>query len=858
MDSSARSPDISSAATAAAAAAAASLKVFAQKPLCTGTLKRRQVGKCVECGDRDIPPLAASRPALRSRHHLCLPGLTASERGSRRRDGGHSGWRMIDMDRQYWDLRENLQLVQPKYGAAPFFKLGVDTRNQPPYDYMITVGEGDLGLPSKEFYALSEKHPIIRAYHAFLMDTLAHMISTSTENAQDYAKKIYNYEKRIALDVLGAVSRTDLGNFTQPQIRTMHQLVNDAPSLPILEAAQAMFKSKKITEHTEVMVSSPAALKAISQIITTSDKEVLNNYFMWSVIRHFVPFMSREFRVSLHQFEQTLYGAGAAMPSMSPLSSSSSSSSEAREPMWHFCTNVVRQWMPYGLEALRENPALIVHDQRDANDYHHHHHQHQQHSGVGGGGGGAGGALLVSQHEVAMQQSRLLQQQTQQQQHHQSLLQQQQQQHHQHHNQEEPQHHRAEYGIGGSGEELLMAGIATVGIGGYSQHHYQLNERLSYDDELVKVIFYHLRDEFGRALLEARWLSGDSDERLRRYVADKLASVRLQVGIPRELLRNERTLNEYYGQLVLDGLLFVDSVVNQWDFTKSQMTRMLDNQTEVERILTEMFPPRSAAEQLQRERQAGRNHEHYRTPQPNPLVKYSIALNMVLISRQRLRQPYFSHHYPISVNFARLGADIAFSLQSAIHTLIEQYRNVELASGAHQQQLRQNVLDEEAQNCMPRSLIQGFFATAGSGRLMNETRLNLYLGLSAVTVLTRAFGTLLGKIERNERIYEADILEQTTYEMLGLSRQPSLRLPGLQPYDEQQLFTLAYLQRHCTADYSRHRLTKLLIEHDIPEFDKFEFLWHRVASFGGAFGCSAKVTAAAMTDGDRRHCHGIL
>lgn len=110
--------------------------------------------------------------------------------------------------------------------------------------------------------------------------------------------------------------------------------------------------------------------------------------------------------------------------------------------------------------------------------------------------------------------------------------------------------------------------------------------------------------------------------------------------------------------------------------------------------------------------------------------------------------------------------------------------------------------------------------TAGSGRLMNETRLNLYLGLSAVTVLTRAFGTLLSKIERNERIYEADILEQTTYEMLGLNRQPALRLPGLQPYDEQQLFTLTYLQRHCTADYNRHRLTKLLIEHDIPEFDK--------------------------------------
>ncbi|KFB38790.1 hypothetical protein ZHAS_00006360 [Anopheles sinensis] len=691
-----------------------------------------------------------------------------------------------------WDLRDYLHLVQPKYGAAPFFKLGIDTRNQPPYDYMITVTEGDLGLPSKEFYTLAEKHPIIRAYHTFLTDTLAHMISTSTEYAQDYAKTIYNYEKRIALDVMGVVLN-ESGNFSRPQIRTMHQLVNDAPSLPILEAAQALFKSKKITEHTEVMVSSPAALKAISQIITTSDKEVLHKFFMWSVIRHFVPFMSRKFRVSLHQFEQVLYGA------------------VEREPMWHFCTNVVQQWMPYGLEALRENPALIVHDQRspsELSDYHHHHPS------------AAVAAAAAQQQQFQKQQP----------------------------------HHRmtgggtysalegfdyegssAGHGAVGGGGTNSRHGIMAVGIDGFNHYQYgedtaagtsTLHDPISYDDELVKLIFYHLRDEYKQAVVGAHWLS----EPLTHFLTGKLSTLRLQIGIPRELLQTERTLNEYYGQLMLDGLLFVDSVVNQWGFTKTQMTRMLDNQTEPERILAEMFPPRSAADHLLLQTRQRRNHLHYQTPLVDSPVKYSVALNMVIISRQRIQEPFFHHHYPISVNFARLGAEIAQVLQSAIHTLTEQYWNVE-TSGRGGTVRHDNVFNGEAQKCMARTLLH----TPNGGRISNATRLNLYLELSAVNVLTQAFGTLLDKIDRNERIYESDISEKTTYEMLGLSQHR--RLPGLQPYDERQLFTLAYFQRHCSVGYNSHRLTKLLTQNDIPEIEKFNLLWQQITPLGAVFEC---------------------
>lgn len=86
-------------------------------------------------------------------------------------------------------------------------------------------------------------------------------------------------------------------------------------------------------------------------------------------------------------------------------------------------------------------------------------------------------------------------------------------------------------------------------------------------------------------------------------------------------------------------------------------------------------------------------------------------------------------------------------------------------------------------------------------------------------MLTQSFGSLLDKIDRNERIFESGISERTTYEVLGLRK--GHRQPGLRKYDAQQLFTLAYLQKHCAVpDSGAVRLTKLLVDNDIPETEK--------------------------------------
>ncbi|KAL1401977.1 hypothetical protein pipiens_006283, partial [Culex pipiens pipiens] len=493
--------------------------------------------------------------------------------------------------------------------------------------------------------------------------------------------------------------------------------------LPILQTAQAMFR-RKITENTQVLVSSPIALKMISQIITTTDKEILNNFVMWSVIRHFVPYMSHNFRQSLLEFEKVLYGV------------------EHKQPIWHFCTKVVQQWMPYGLEALRENPKLVVHD-REQQDY-------------GGGGGG---------------------------------------------------------------EDRRAVGMDSMDPYHSSR---QVQEVTAYDEEMVRLMFYHIRDEYKGALNNANWVN----QQLTKYIADKLSMMRVQIGIPEELLKSERTVNEFYNDVVLDELLFVDNVVTHWEFVKKRMDRMMDNGTDNERIAAELFPPSTFGSR--------------RTPVAN--LKYSVGLNMVIIAKEKTREPYFHYKYPLSLNFARLGADISLVIHDAVNTLAEQFGNVE--ASRQPRHIRENVFDEEAQKCMTKKLQSIYLNTA---HISNATKLHSYLELASTSMLAQSFQSLLEKIARNERLPVADIPEKSTYASLGLRH--FRRQPGLQRYDEQQLFALAFLQRHCAVvpeGGAPLRFSKILADNDIPSADKFTLMWRNVPELAGTLDCSASSSGTAQ------------
>lgn len=69
-----------------------------------------------------------------------------------------------------------------------------------------------------------------------------------------------------------------------------------------------MFPESNITEETEVIVTSLEYLTEISRIVTTTDKEIVNSYVMWTLVKNYVPYLSIQFTSTLNNFNSELLG----------------------------------------------------------------------------------------------------------------------------------------------------------------------------------------------------------------------------------------------------------------------------------------------------------------------------------------------------------------------------------------------------------------------------------------------------------------------------------------------------------------------------------------------------------------------
>jgi len=126
-------------------------------------------------------------------------------------------------------------------------------------------------------------------------------------------------------------------------------------------------------------------------------------------------------------------------------------------------------------------------------------------------------------------------------------------------------------------------------------------------------------------------------------------------------------------------------VEQHWNIEKKILGNLLKgNLTEEERIVFETFS-------------ATRNADNRR-------IKYLKDLNMIIVDRETLREPYFHYKYPLAVNFARIGADLASILLEAAFENGEAYKeilfNENQFSAQEEDILFKNTLEGESLKCI--------------------------------------------------------------------------------------------------------------------------------------------------------------
>ncbi|XP_075157462.1 endothelin converting enzyme 1 isoform X2 [Haematobia irritans] len=335
-------------------------------------------------------------------------------------------------------------------------------------------------------------------------------------------------------------------------------------------------------------------------------------------------------------------------------------------------------------------------------------------------------------------------------------------------------------------------------------HHIKANKDLnktSANDEFLKLMYYSLRNQMEESVNEATWIDRD----MKRFINDKLTTMRLQIGIPEEVLSNKSYIKDYYNELLLNNLFFVEHLQSIWSFRKSRMEDKLKALTIIDTIISEMYPPEEP-----------------------PAVAYSKMLNMLVISRSIASSGYYDYRYPVAVNFARVGSDILEVLMDAISTFVEQFKTDN--GNGMQSHLDMAKVDIECITAMEnnRDDLQELSAHALK---------SFHITLSAAKITAKALSSFIAAIDEASPIIGASFDQVHTYESLKLTQR--LRMPGLRSFNENELFTLAYMQKHCSTSIADKDYAKIKphVEQQLAERYLFNATWNHIQFLPLASSC---------------------
>lgn len=153
------------------------------------------------------------------------------------------------------------------------------------------------------------------------------------------------------------------------------------------------------------------------------------------------------------------------------------------------------------------------------------------------------------------------------------------------------------------------------------------------------------------------------------------------------------------------------------------------------------------------------------------------------------------------MNFARIGADIVEVLIDVVSTFVEQFKAESRlnTSESFSDSFNLTIVDVgciTAEEENKEDLIQ----------LSDNALKSFHITLSAAKITAKALSNFIEAIDTGSPIIGVSIDQELTYENLHLTQRH--RLIGLRTYGENELFTLAYMQKHCSTsiadkDYAR-------------------------------------------------------
>uniref|UniRef100_A0A673FWE8 Endothelin-converting enzyme 1 n=1 Tax=Sinocyclocheilus rhinocerous TaxID=307959 RepID=A0A673FWE8_9TELE len=237
------------------------------------------------------------------------------------------GWGLKDP----WDkdnFQEVLRIVSASFRASPFFTVFVSTDSKSSNSNIIQVDQSGLGLPSREYYlnkTANEKY--LKAYLSFLVE-LGILLGGSEETSQKMMQEIIDFETALAHITVPQEERRD-------EMKIYHKIQTLAPAVDWMPFLSAVFTPVALNDSEPVVVYAKEYLQKVSELISNTNKSVLNNYMIMKVVRKMVSILDQRFQDAEQRFLEVMYGT-----------------KKSCTPRWKLCVSDTDSALGFALGAL--------------------------------------------------------------------------------------------------------------------------------------------------------------------------------------------------------------------------------------------------------------------------------------------------------------------------------------------------------------------------------------------------------------------------------------------------------------------------------------------------------------------------
>ncbi|WDK12640.1 peptidase family M13 [Colletotrichum graminicola] len=189
-------------------------------------------------------------------------------------------------------------LLLARYGVGALVSTGTGADDRDPDTVVVSVAPGRLGLPSKERY---EDDKLFERYRDVAVEVLGNLFP---DQNKDNFVKVADFEKLLAAASPSTEEREDVTKYYNPM--SIDEASALTPEIELTALIHDLAPEGFVVQR--VIVMAPKYMSELSTILAETDKEIIQNYFIWKAVQSFSSYVDADAVKPYRRFVNELAG----------------------------------------------------------------------------------------------------------------------------------------------------------------------------------------------------------------------------------------------------------------------------------------------------------------------------------------------------------------------------------------------------------------------------------------------------------------------------------------------------------------------------------------------------------------------